>query len=147
MARSFSDTITDLMKAAEEKKGSSSGVSINDGVINLIASNSDMSDEDVHRWAEKNGYEKDAVEEAIYALAKKYVNFLQGGKSKGKFDFSKVDQKLLETAIKIELEHTPDRDTATKIVADHVAELGWIYYKTLPSFEAMLVKVSGKKAD
>jgi len=144
MARSFSETVTDLLKSAGEK-AESIGLTLHDGVINLISSKDNMSDEDVHAWAKKNGYEKDAVEEAIYAIAKKYVNFLQGGKSKGKFDFSKVDQKLVETAIKIEMEHTPDRDTATKIVADHVAELGWIYYKTLPSFETMLMKVMNKK--
>lgn len=142
-------SLTDLVGATIEKTAEEEKIKkdMHEKVIDFFADSTGAPpDSEVHDWAQENGFAIDDVENCAYALAKKFSNFLKGGKSKGNLDVLKgADPKLLEIAINIEMEHTPDRDVSMKIVADHVTELGWIYYKTLPQFEKMLEAVNKKK--
>ena len=56
-----------------------------------------------------------------------------------------ADKALIKAAVNIEMEHTPDQETALKIVCDHVTECGWGYYRALPKFEEMVKAARGKK--
>lgn len=110
-------------------------------IVDFIKKNPNPTDEQVHKWAEKKGHNAHRVETTIYKLATKFVNFRTGGLSNKKrnFDRKKVDPAQLRMGIKVEYEHTPDRDVAEKIALDHLAEaLDWKnsnYYSMLKEME------------
>ena len=47
-------------------------------------------------------------------------------------------QKELESGIKVEMEHTPNRELAKKIAMDHITEFGAGYYPSLSKMESAL---------
>ena len=49
-------------------------------IINFLKRNPNPKDSQVHRFAKRNKYSTDTVEEGIYRLATKYVNKKNGGK-------------------------------------------------------------------
>lgn len=63
---------------------------------------------------------------------------IPGGRAAGKCP-SDFDKDLLEEGIKVEMEHTTDRDIAIEIVMDHLVE-SEDYYKELEKMEKKLDK-------
>ena len=142
---SFTDLVTaEMEKTASEKE---SKKDMHQEFISFFHESSGApTSGEIEEWAKGKRFGMDDVNDCAYAFAKKYANFLKGGDSKGSLDvFKGADPKLVEIAINIELEHSPDRETAMKIVADHVTECGWIYYMGLPKFEEMIKAAKGKK--
>jgi hypothetical protein len=109
--------------------------SLKDEVIDFFSENSDPEDELLHEWAESKGYEPDEVETEVYKLATAYVKFLTGGRfNETNIREDEVDSDELALGIEVELEHTPDEETAKRIALDHLAELP-DYYTRLRKME------------
>jgi hypothetical protein len=112
------DNIDTLIKTAEDN-------SIKKKIMECFAKNENPPDAKIHKMAEKLGIEPDKLEEAIYKLLS---SFLSQGKSK---DYTgEYDPKELAMGIKIEMEHTNDKDIAERIAKDHLSEFGGKYYYT-----------------
>jgi len=93
--------------------------------MECFAKNENPPDAKIHKMAEKLGIEPDKMEEAIYKILS---SFLSQGKSK---DYTgEYDPKELAMGIKVEMEHTNDRDIAERIAKDHLSEFGGKYYYT-----------------
>ncbi|MDD5650239.1 MAG: hypothetical protein PHF86_07485 [Candidatus Nanoarchaeia archaeon] len=110
---------------------------LREDVIFFLKINPNPSDVDLHIWAEKHDYDIHEVENEIYKLATKFVNFLTGGKA-NELSVSEedVDSKELAKGVKVELEHTSDKDVAKRIALDHLAESkGVPYYSLLADME------------
>lgn len=107
-------------------------------VISFLKENPNPDDSKVHSWAEDNKFEVKDVESAIYKLATKFTQILSGGRSieKGLTE-SDVDSKQLKMGIKVEMEHTDDKEVAKKIALDHLAEFP-NYYTALIEMEKNL---------
>jgi len=74
----------------------------------------------------------------------KFWRLMYGGKaSEMRILPQDVDPDQLEAGIEIEHEHTPDRDVATKIALDHLAEYQ-NYYSALIEMERRLEAEKGK---
>lgn len=101
-------------------------------VVELFTKNPPKSDKEFHRWATQQGYNEHRAEEAVYKLL---GDFLSSGKSKGVNNNYPEDQ--IERGIKVELEHTGDKDVARKIVYDHLSEFS-NYYNALEKMEEEL---------
>lgn len=102
-------------------------------VVQFLVDNPNPPDTKVHAWAEDQKVNPAIVEAAIYRLATKFSKILTGGKStKEGVKLSDFDPKEVKAGIKVELEHTPDRDVAERIVLDHLAEFDKYY--THPEF-------------
>lgn len=100
-------------------------------------------DAKVHALAEKLGMDPDDLETEIYAWASLWAmnersKVNPGGRAEAKGvtrdDFPKA---AIEKGIKVEFEHTKDRELAEKIVLDHLAESPE-YYDALEKMESGL---------
>ena len=113
-------------------------------IINFFKNNPYPNDDMLHDWAESMGYDVHEVEEYVYGLATKFVNFWEAGRSNEKgITEEDVDSKELEKGIEIEYEHTPDTDVAKRIALDHLAESD-TYYTALLKMEKELEKKKGE---
>ena len=109
--------------------------SFEEDLIEFFRMNPNPTDDQVHLWARSENRDVEKVEEAIYGLATRFVNILTGGKYPGKVKEDDFDPKQIKKGIKVELEHTPDKDVAKKIVLDHLVESP-TYYDALEKMEA-----------
>ena len=132
-----------LSKKAEDKKDEDmvpigKMTDIKEDVIQFFKDNPNPSDEGengIHKWAEKNGYDKHDVEETIYELMSTFVEFLTNGRANEKSVTKEdVDSEELKMGIEVEYEHTTDKDTAQRIALDHLAEIK-DYYTRLKKME------------
>jgi len=114
-------------------------------VIDLLAEakGKPIDDSKVHKLAEDLGLEAHDLESEIYAFASMWAmnersKVNPGGRAEKKGvtrdDFPKA---TIEKGIKVELEHTKDRELAEKIVLDHLAESPK-YYDALEKMESGL---------
>ena len=111
-------------------------VNLENEVIGFLKENPNPSDADLHKWAEGKGYDVHNVETAIYKLATVMVQFLTGGRANEKgVTKADVDSKQLAMGIKVEYEHTPNKETSERIALDHLAELK-DYYTRLDKMES-----------
>jgi hypothetical protein len=100
----------------------------------------DISDDDVHKWAEENKFETPAVEAIAYSFAKKLVNLFNEGKAKEKgLTADQADAEQIKKGLKVEAEHTSDPQLQQKISLDHLAEFPK-YYDALDEMESKLKK-------
>jgi hypothetical protein len=111
-------------------------------VIDLLveAKGKALPDEKVHALADELGMPAHSLESEIYAFASLWAmnetaKVNPGGRAEAKGvtrgDFPKA---TIDQGIKVELEHTKDRELAEKIVLDHLAENGG-YYDALAKME------------
>jgi hypothetical protein len=110
---------------------------LREDIIFFLKMNPEPLDVDVHAWADKEGYDIHKVEAEIYKLATKFVNFLTGGRANElAVSEEDVDPEQLKKGIKVEYEHTPDKDVARRIALDHLAESKDVpYYDLLADME------------
>ena len=98
----------------------------------------DITDDDVHKWAEDNKYKTPSVETVAYSFAKKMIVLLNDGKAKEKgLTEDQVDAEQLKKGIKVEREHSSDLDIQKKTAMDHLAEFPK-YYDALDEMEKKL---------
>lgn len=121
-------------------------------VIDLLAEGKGkpIPDKKVHDLAEDLGMEAHDLESYIYSLASFWALNEQakvnpGGRAEEKGvtrdDFPKA---TIDKGIKVELEHTKDRELAEKIVLDHLAESP-DYYEALDKMEKSLEERSAAR--
>jgi len=104
-------------------------------VAKFLFENPNPSDKAVHDWAEGQGLNVHKVEEHIYRLATKFAHILNGGLAAKKgFKKEDADPKELAMGVKVEMEHTSDKDVAEVIALSHLAELK-NYYSRLKKME------------
>lgn len=97
-------------------------------------------DEAIHALAESKGWNKHETEDMIYEIA---TSFLAAGRSKK--TTKEPDAHQLAMGIKVEMEHTTDKEVAEKIARDHLAEFP-DYYTRLDKMERVAKKSSMKKS-
>jgi hypothetical protein len=108
---------------------------LREDVMFFLKLNPNPTDEDLHTWAEAQGYNIHQVETEIYKLATKFVAFLTDGRAHEKgISEEDVDANELKMGIEVEKEHTPDEDVTKRIALDHLAELS-DYYSRLKKME------------
>ncbi len=107
-------------------------------VIEFLSANPAPSDPEVHDFAEGIGEDTEAVEAAFYALAGKFVEVLMAGRANEKgFSVEDAAPDELAMGVKVEMEHTGNKDLAQRIALDHLAEAP-TYYTALKEMEAGL---------
>lgn len=105
-------------------------------VLDFLAKNPMPSDDDMHAFAEEQGFDKHEAEVVAYKFATAFSLFMTGGKANEKgLAPDDVDQEQVRMGIEVELEHVPCRDMAERIVMDHLAEIP-DYYTRLKKMEA-----------
>lgn len=115
---------------------------LQEDLIDFLSDNPNPPDDEVHEWAERNGYEVDDIEEEIYKFATLYIDFLTGGKfNESDLGEEDVDPEELRMGIEVEMEHTLDRNTAKRIALDHLLEIP-DYYTRLKKMETASKKDS-----
>lgn len=141
-------TLSDLRKVAEGdleeseaeeeegEQGRKKEGSVPLKILRFFYKNPNPTDKEFHRWAEGQGMEPDNAEEIVHRFVTEFANFILGGKSKGELP-ENVDSEQLSKGIEVELEHTPSRAVAAKIVLDHLVESP-IYYDALAKMVASL---------
>lgn len=90
-------------------------------------------EKDVHDPAEEIGVDPHKLENAIYNLSSSFFNagrFNKSGKKESDFD-----PKQIAMGIKVEMEHTTNKDIAKRVALDHLAEIS-DYYTRLKKMEA-----------
>ena len=98
-------------------------------IIEFFKENPKPSDDKVHEMADDLGIDIHEFESMIYALL---GSFFGAGLSK---DFKgEVDAKELAMGVKVEMEHTTNKNIAEKISMDHLAEIP-DYYTRLAKME------------
>jgi len=101
-------------------------------------------DEAVHYFAEREGISTDDLESCLYGMAARFAQLDAGGKATlAGLTAADVDPEQLRMGVEVELEHTPDRATATQIALDHLAEFP-TYYTALAEMERGLGVGIGK---
>ena len=119
--KTFASAIREIAKSAAKDN-------MKEAVLKWLKDNPNPPDSKVHAFAEKNNYEVDDVEEALYELATKFMKFWTGGRSnKVGVTEKDVDPEQLKMGIKVEYEHTDNEDEvsteiAKRIALDHLAE-------------------------
>ena len=110
-----------------------------------IKKNPQWSFSDYQKWLKKNQIKTYLMDRSTFSLVKKLAQFiLYGEANRKKIDLSKIDPKELRMGIKVEYEHTKDRETAKRIALDHLAELP-DYYTRLKAMEEQALKELKKK--
>jgi len=108
---------------------------MDEDVFAFLKENPNPSDAQMHSFAEKKKYDVHELEKAVYRLATKFVHLMSNGLAGEKgFTEKDADPKELKMGIKIELEHTKDKDLSKKIALDHLAEIP-NYYTLLEKME------------
>lgn len=100
-------------------------------VKNYFTTTPDLTDKDVHAFADKIGMPPDRIEGIAYELLQ---NLLQVGRHKDIPD-EEFDAEELNMGIEVEREHTDDPELAKEIAKDHLAELP-NYYTRLKKMES-----------
>jgi len=104
-------------------------------LIAFFEANPNPPDSKLHAWAEGQGLEPDDVEEAVYELTTEYSQFLNDGNANKKgVSESEVNPKELQAGVKVEQEHTPNKESAKRIALDHLSEIP-DYYTRLKAME------------
>lgn len=116
-----------------------------DKVINFFKDNPNPTDKKLHEWGKKNNFDIHDLEAEVYKLTTKFVNLLTGGRSnEKKVNEKDFDKKQIDKGIKVELEHTKDKDLAKKISIDHLTEFP-NYYDALLEMEKKLKSEQSQK--
>lgn len=109
-------------------------------------------DDKIHALAEEFKMSPHVLESYIYGIASKAVGWVDspvnpGGQAEAKGVTEKdFPAKTLEKGIKVELEHTEDKDFARRVVLDHLAEFP-DYYDALDKMEKGLEKKAWTQAE
>ena len=93
-------------------------------ILDLFRGGKPVDDSMVHKLADDSGVDPSVVETMIYGIAQ---SIIAGGLSKGMIE--DVDPAELADGIKVEMEHTDDKDVAEKISRDHLKEVPDYYTK------------------
>jgi len=107
-------------------------------IMDLFTKDNKVTVNDVKNISEKLGYTEKEVDETIYSLLTSFLNKGKYNESKKKIKF---DEKELAIGIKVEMEHTNDKDLAERIAKDHLTEIPGTgnndgYYSLLERMEA-----------
>lgn len=139
----FFDAFTDeLSKIAdgdeEEMKGPAPSEK---SVIDFLKKNPRPKDTQFHEWAESKGFNTHKAEATAYGILS---DLLTKGRSKGKHPGG-IEKADVNKGVRIETEHTPNKEIQRKITDDHNAELRKYYdpKKGLPAMERSLEKKGG----
>ena len=100
----------------------------------FLKSNPNPTDEVVHDWAERNGFDTEVVEQTIYKLASAHVQ-----ETAQKINIE--DQIIAGT--KVEMEHTDDEAVAKQIAYDHLKE-DPRYYIFLKEMEKLMKETASR---
>ena len=112
-------------------KEDSSSASIKTKIVDFFTKNPNPKDDQVHKFAEKEGINLHRLQTYIYSLLTEYIEGV------GKHDHildSKFDSKELQMGIEVEKEHTTSATIAKSIAKDHLAECS-TYYTRLEKME------------
>ena len=106
-------------------------------IIEFIMKNPNPKDDDFHNFAEKIGVEPDELESVAYSAI---TDFWANGRYNEKGKNMKFDEKELAAGIKVEMEHTTNKEMARRIALDHLTEIpgtgkGDGYYSLLKKME------------
>ena len=121
-----------------ESKNKLKKPSLKAAIMNMFTKDNKVTVSDITKLSDKLDYSEKDVEETIYSLLTSFLN-------KGKYNESgkqiKFDEKELEMGIKVEMEHTNDKDLAERIAKDHLTEIPGTgnndgYYSLLERMEA-----------
>lgn len=124
------DSEKDDNESSDDKKSE-----IFEKTVEFIKDKENLSDSELHNWAESEGFDTFEVEELMYFLAYNFVHLLHSGKAYDSGTTEEdVDADELAQGIKVEMEHTDDEFLAKKIALDHLSELG-DYYTRLKKME------------
>jgi len=74
-------------------------------VMGFFASNSNITDDQFHSFAEQSGFNIHEAESIAYQLASAFMEMIRGGKGYN-IDMNSVDPQQLEMGLAIEAEHT-----------------------------------------
>ena len=103
-------------------------------IVAFLKANPNPTDEIVHDWASRNGYETEVVEQTIYKLAT----------SKAQETAHKINiEDQLNAGIKVEMEHTDDEAVAKQIAYDHL-KTEPRYYIFLKEMEKLMKETASK---
>lgn len=121
--------------AEEEAEKTEGSNDVAEKVASFLSDNPTPNDEAVHAFAEKEGIEKDEVENELYKIATAFFEFFKEGKAyESGTKEADVDPEQLKMGIEVEYEHTNDEAVAKKIALDHLAEIK-DYYTRLKKME------------
>jgi len=107
------------------------GKSIKDKIVNFFVKNPYPDDDQVHKFAEKEGINPHRLESYIYSLLSDFITGV------GKHDHipdTKFDANELEMGIEVEKEHTDSETISKSIAKDHLMECP-TYYTRLAKME------------
>jgi hypothetical protein len=113
-------------------------------VLEFFEDHPNPSDDDLHDWAEEEGFDIEEVEEIVYSLLSKSLDNdseedydedeeIEGGLADDE-DPEKYDLDQLLKGIEVEFEHTDDPEIAMEIAMDHLEEKD-DYYDSLSKME------------
>jgi len=131
-----------FLKMAEDEAEAAGTATIPDeAVTNFLKANPKPTDDQMHEWAEQQGYDVHALEAKIYEIAGRYVStFEQQGRANDKgLTPAEAPKDQLAMGKKVEAEHTTDDATKERIATDHLAEFD-NYYTELNKMEGKLKK-------
>lgn len=93
---------------------------LKDKIIEFIMKNPNPKDDDFHKFAEKLGIEPDDLESIAYSAI---TDFWANGRWNEKGKDIKFDEKEVAKGIKVEMEHTSNKEMARRIALDHLTEI------------------------
>jgi hypothetical protein len=113
-------------------------------VLEFFEDHPNPSDDDLHDWAEEEGFDIEEVEEIVYSLLSESLDNdseedydedeeIEGGLADDE-DPEKYDLDQLLKGIEVEFEHTDDPEIAMEIAMDHLEEKD-DYYDSLSKME------------
>ena len=115
-------------------------------VLDFFEAHPNPSDDDLHDWADDEGYDVEEIEEIVYSLLSERLDSdseedydeesdeeIEGGLADGE-DPEDYDLDQLLQGIEVEFEHTDDPEIALEIVMDHLEEKN-DYYDSLSKME------------
>jgi hypothetical protein len=118
---------------------------IHNKIKNFFKKNPKPSDKQVHSFANELGIDEHEFEEHIYMILGSMLKEekLKGGLADKKKP-NNFNPKELEMGIKIEMEHTDDKELAKEIAMDHLTEIP-DYYTRLKKMESEYEKEKESK--